>query len=231
MLFVILVLIKKFAMNLWKLCSNFPNEWQGSNMNIITKTSLVISSSLLLNMSNIIQAEEVCSVENCIQFNNTQLSIPSDYILNAEFKDYPKYIKSVDNIPVSALHVKDRSLCSNFCDKNFKGELFAGGDGSKRLRYFHQDDYSTSLWDIQFTNSEATTNTALGIIYNDNTMLQITEDKSLWLELIDQLKNKKLESEILENEAPETEVLENAAPETETIENQADESEALENDE
>jgi len=141
-------------------------------MNIITKMSLIIGSALLSGMYNTLQ--------------------PSDYILNAEFKEYPKYIKSVDKIPVSSLHVKDRSLCSNFCDESFKGEIFAGGDGSKRLRSFHEDNYSTSLWDIQFTSNKETTNTALGIIYNETTMLQITDDKSLWLSLIDQLKNKNL---------------------------------------
>ena len=164
-------------------------------MNIITKMSLIIGSALLSGMYNTLQAEEVCSIDTCIQFNNTQLNIPSDYILNAEFKEYPKYIKSVDKIPVSSLHVKDRSLCSNFCDESFKGEIFAGGDGSKRLRSFHEDNYSTSLWDIQFTSNKETTNTALGIIYNETTMLQITDDKSLWLELIDQLKNKNLKDE------------------------------------
>ncbi|WP_426358218.1 hypothetical protein ACPUVO_17530 [Pseudocolwellia sp. HL-MZ19] len=179
-------------------------------MNIITKVSLfsiAITYSLSMSVFNTLQAEEVCSVETCIQFNNIQLNLPPEYVLDGNFKEYAKYIKSVDNIPTSSLHVKNRNLCLNFCDESYKGEIFAGGDGSKKLRAFHEDDYSTSLWDIQFTREKETTNTTLGIIYNEKTMLQITDDKDLWLALIDQMKNKSLKNEELKKEL-ETEVLE-----------------------
>jgi hypothetical protein len=130
--------------------------------------------------------------ENLIEFNDNQLRLPSDYIFISGFKEYPKYLKYEDQLLVSSFFIKNKASCLDFCNKSFEGKAYSKDDSdtSKRLKLISGNGYSASLWDMEFTSSEGTKNITMGIIYNNNTLLQVFDDKTLWLSLLSQLKSK-----------------------------------------
>jgi hypothetical protein len=137
-----------------------------------------------------LQAETLRKNDISIEFNDIQLNISSEYKLIPAFEEHPKYIKYVDQLPVSSFYVKNKRLCLDYCKDSFEGLVFADGDSSQRLSIVHGNDYSASLWKMEFTSSEGTVISTIGIIYNSSTMLQVVDDKSLWLSLLSQLKSK-----------------------------------------
>jgi len=159
-------------------------------LSIISKITLVVAYTISLIICDTSQAEELCNIDICIKFNDTQLKISSEYVLISGFKAYPKYMKYVDQLLASSFFVKNKRLCLDFCKESFKGRPFSEGYSSKRLKLLHGNGYSASLWDMEATSSEGTTVITMGIIYNDNTVLQVFDDKNLWLSLLSQLKSK-----------------------------------------
>jgi hypothetical protein len=155
-------------------------------LSIIPKIILAVTLIFSLTLCGRLHAE------NLIGFNDNQLRLPSDYIFISEFKDYPKYLKYEDQLLVSSFFIKNKAACLDFCNKSFEGKVYSkdGSDKSKRLRLISGNGYSASLWDMEFTNSEGTKNITMGIIYNNNTLLQVFDDKALWLSLLSQLKSK-----------------------------------------
>jgi hypothetical protein len=137
-----------------------------------------------------LKAEELCKNDICIEFNDIQLKISSEYILIPAFKEHPKYMKYVDQLLVSSLYLKDKHLCLDYCEESFIGKVFPDGVSSKRLSIVHGDGYSASSWSMEFPTSEGPQITIMGIIYNNNTLLQVFDDKKLWLSLLSQLNSK-----------------------------------------
>jgi hypothetical protein len=154
-------------------------------LNLISKIALVVVFS-----ASLIISKELFERPIYIEFNGIELNISSEYTHVVSFKDYPKYNKVKDQLRVSSFHVKDKASCINFCENDFKGEVFEDGFSTKRLSLFNGDGYSASLWDIEITFSEGTTTSRVGIIYNDNIMLQVNDDITLWRSLLSQLKSK-----------------------------------------
>jgi hypothetical protein len=155
-------------------------------LSIIPKITFAVA--LLLSLT-------VCSrlhAENLIEFNDNQLILPSDYIFISDFKEYPKYLKYEDQLLVSSFFIKSKASCLDFCNKSFEGKAFTKDDSdtSKRLRLINGNGYSASFWNMEITSSEGTKNITMGIIYSNNTLLQVFDDKTLWLSLLSQLKRK-----------------------------------------
>ncbi len=159
-------------------------------MSLISKITLVTIFLLSLFICNKLQSEELCNNNICVEFNDIQLKISSGYSLIPAFEEYSKYVKYVDKLLVSSFYVKDKRLCLDYCAQPFEGKQFSGEDSSKRLSVFHGNGYSASSWEVEFTSSEGTKITTMGIIYNNDIVLQVLDDKSLWLSLLSQLKVK-----------------------------------------
>jgi hypothetical protein len=159
-------------------------------LSIISNITLVIVFLLSLIICNALKAEEHCKNDVCIEFNDIQLKISSEYILIPAFKEYPKYMKYVDQLLVSSLYLKDKRLCLDYCEESFRGKVFSDGVSSKKLIIVHGEGYSASSWSMEFTNFEGPRITHMGIIYTNNTLLQVFDDKKLWLYLLSQLNSK-----------------------------------------
>jgi len=159
-------------------------------LSIFSKITPLVVSWILLIICNTLKAEEYYNNDIHIKFNDIQLNISSGYTLITAFKAHPKYTKYLDQLLLSSFYVKNKRLCLDYCDKSFEGKVFSGGDSSKRLIIEHGNGYSASLWDMELTSYEGTKIMTMGIIYNNNTMLQVFDDKRLWLSLLSQLKAK-----------------------------------------